>query len=51
MGQEHVTLHQGESAQIGSYEIRCLIAQQVTYRAGCADFALHAVSYTIVRQK
>jgi hypothetical protein len=46
-----VTLHQGESAQLGGYEVRCLIAQQVKYRASCADFALYAVSYTIGRLK
>ena len=44
-------LYQGQSAQLGGYEVRCLIAQQVTYSARCADYALHAVSYTIARVK
>ena len=48
---ESVKLYQGESARLSGYEVRCLIAQQVQYSARCADFALHAVSYTIARVK
>src|SRR5258706_4496208 len=48
-GGESVELHQGESAQLGGYEVHCRIAQQVKYSARCADFAVHAVSYTIAR--
>ena len=48
---ENARLYQGESARLGGYEVRCLIAQQVQYSARCADFGLHAVSYTITRVK
>ncbi len=50
-GGEHVELFQGGSAQLAGYEVQCRIAQQVTYSGRCADFAVHAVSYTIARLK
>jgi hypothetical protein len=49
-GQE-AALHNGESAVVGGYSVRCLIAQQVKYSARCRDFALFGVSYTIARVK
>lgn len=49
LGGETVELHQGESVQLGGYVVHCRIAQQVKYSARCADFAMHAVSYTIAR--
>jgi hypothetical protein len=42
-------LHNGESATLGGYAVRCLIAQQVKYSNRCSDFALFEVSYTIAR--
>jgi len=50
-GGEHVELFQGGRVSLGGYEVRCLIAQQVSYNARCRDFALVGLSYTITRVK
>lgn len=47
-GDASATLHHGDVARLGAFDVRCLIAQQVEY-GGCPDFALHAVSFTIAR--
>jgi hypothetical protein len=48
---ESVEIYQGGRVSLGGYEVRCLIAQQVSYNTRCRDFALVAVSYTIARAK
>lgn len=48
-GDRKATLYQGDAARVAGHDVRCLIAQQVTYSSRCADYALHAVSYTITR--
>jgi hypothetical protein len=48
---QQAALHNGESARLGGYAVRCLIAQKVTYSGRCPDFALFGVSYTIARAK
>ena len=47
---ESIELFQGESAELGPYRIRCLIAQQVTYSDRCCDAGVPGVSYWIVRR-
>lgn len=42
-------LMHGQSDRLGPYRITCLTAQAVTYRAGCADAGLPAVSYLVAR--
>lgn len=42
-------LMQGQSDRLGPYRISCLTAQAVTYRPGCADAGLPAVSYFVSR--
>jgi hypothetical protein len=44
-----VVLFNGESVTIGRYRVDCLLAQQVTYNASCADAGLPGVSYVISR--
>jgi hypothetical protein len=44
-----VELRHGQSARLNGYQIRCLTAQAVTYRRGCADAGLPAVSYLVSR--
>ncbi|MBI3539533.1 MAG: hypothetical protein HY076_04615 [Candidatus Eisenbacteria bacterium] len=44
------SLYPRDEADLGAYHVRCLIAQQIEY-AGCPDFALHGVSFTITRVK
>jgi hypothetical protein len=43
------TLAQREEVRMGTFDVRCLIAQHVDYDGRCPDFALHSVSYTIAR--
>jgi hypothetical protein len=42
-------LHQGDSTQLGRYQVSCLTAQHVVYSKLCADAGLHAFSYAIQR--
>lgn len=42
-------LMHGQSDRLGPYRISCLSAQAVTYRPGCADAGLAAVSYLVAR--
>ena len=48
-GAESVTLHHRDSATLGGFEVRCLVAQHATYTGQCPDFALQGVSFTIAR--
>lgn len=48
-GDASATLHHGDGARLGAFDVRCRVAQQVDYGGGCPDFALHAVSFTIAR--
>ena len=42
-------LMHGQSDRLGPYRISCLTAQALTYRPGCADAGLPAVSYLVSR--
>ena len=50
-GGQAATIHHGDTAQLGDYEIKALTAQRVTYASRCADAGLPAVSLTISRVK
>lgn len=49
-GDTSVDLVNGESAPLAGFRVHCLTAQHVAYRKGCADAALVALSYAIVRE-
>jgi len=50
-GGQQAALFNGETATLGGYTIRCLIAQDVKYGGHCPDYALYGVSYTIARAR
>ena len=50
-GEERRSLHQGETARVGDFEVRLLTSQRVTYSSSCADAGLPGVSFTIARVK
>lgn len=50
-GGQSATIHHGEVAHLGDYEIKALTVQRVAYAARCADAGLPAVSVTIARVK
>lgn len=48
-GTDTATLHHRDTATLGGFDVRCLVAQHATYTGQCPDFALAGVSYTIAR--
>ena len=48
-GGESATLHHRDTATLGGFEVRCLVAQHATYTGRCQDYALQGVSFTIAR--
>lgn len=44
-----VSLHHGERARVGSFEVRVLTAQKVTYAPRCADAGLPGVAFVAQR--
>jgi hypothetical protein len=48
-GADSATLHHRDTATLGGFEVRCLVAQHATYTGQCPDMALQGVSFTIAR--
>ena len=46
-----VTVHHGETARLGDYEIKALTVQRVRYASRCADAGLPAISFTVRRAR
>jgi hypothetical protein len=44
---ESQTIHHGQTAQLGDYEVRALTVQRVAYNSRCADAGLSAISIII----
>lgn len=46
---DSISLHQGQSGQLGNYQVKLNIARQVEYAEGCYDAGLTGISYLIIK--
>lgn len=47
--EDSLSLHQGQSGQLGDYQVKLLIARKVDYAEGCYDTGLTGISYIITK--